>query len=153
MSMTSNNQLIVMADDDADDRLLVADALRDAAFNGELQFVEDGEELVDYLQQRGKFPARAAASLPGLILLDLNMPKKNGKEVLREIKKDPALRHIPVVVFTTSRADMDIAAAYELGANSFVPKPSAYDALVETMRAIQRYWFGVVELPAPQART
>jgi len=149
--MTTVNRIpvILMADDDADDRLLANDALLDCAFEGQVHFVEDGEELVNYLRRRGKYHGNAANPQPGLILLDLNMPRKNGKEVLREIKADPALRQIPVVVFTTSRSDTDIASVYELGANSFVVKPTGYDELVGIMRSLKQYWFSTVRLPGP----
>ena len=147
MNITHRTPVILMADDDADDRLLANDALLDCAFEGQVRFVEDGEELVNYLRQTGKYSAAEAHPRPGLILLDLNMPRKNGREVLREIKADPALRQIPVVVFTTSRSDTDIAAVYELGANSFVVKPTGYDDLVGIMRALKQYWFSIVQLP------
>jgi CheY-like chemotaxis protein len=147
MSAANRIPVILMADDDADDRLLANDALLDCAFEGHVRFVEDGEELVNYLRRIGKYSAVDANPRPGLILLDLNMPRKNGKEVLREIKADPALRQIPVVVFTTSRSDSDIAAVYELGANSFVVKPTGYDDLVGIMRSLKQYWFSIVQLP------
>src|SRR5262245_36492420 len=105
MSAINRTPVILMADDDADDRLLANDALLDCAFEGQVHFVEDGEELVSYLRRSGKYSAPEKNPRPGLILLDLNMPRKNGKEVLREIKADPALRQIPVVVFTTSKSD------------------------------------------------
>ena len=138
--------VILMADDDADDRLLAQDALSESKIPGELRFVENGEELMDYLQRRGRFSA-ASAPRPGLILLDLNMPKKDGREALREIKANPDLRRIPVVVLTTSRADTDIGHVYDLGANSFISKPVSFDALVNMMRTVGHYWFETVELP------
>jgi len=147
MNVNHRTPVILMADDDADDRLLANDALLECAFEGQVRFVEDGEELINYLRQLGKYSAREAHPRPGLILLDLNMPRKNGKEVLRDIKADPALRQIPVVVFTTSRSDTDIAAVYELGANSFVVKPTGYDDLVGIMRSLKQYWFSIVQLP------
>jgi CheY-like chemotaxis protein len=147
MSHPGRTPVILMADDDADDRLLANDALLDCAFEGQVKFVEDGEELVDYLRNAGKYAVRESHPRPGLILLDLNMPRKNGKEVLREIKADPELRQIPVVVFTTSKSDTDVAAVYELGANSFVVKPSGYDDLVGIMRMLKQYWFTIVQLP------
>jgi len=147
MNVTKRTPVILMADDDADDRLLANDALIECAFEGLVRFVEDGEELVSYLRHSGKYTGIEAHPRPGLILLDLNMPRKNGKEVLREIKADPSLRQIPVVVFTTSRSDTDIAAVYELGANSFVVKPTGYDDLVGIMRSLKQYWFSVVQLP------
>ena len=139
--------VILMADDDADDRLLAKDALSECRMASDLHLVENGEELLDYLHRRGKYTAFADAPRPGLILLDLNMPRKDGREALKEIKSDPELRKIPVVVFTTSRADTDIGCIYELGANSFISKPVSFDALVEVMRTLGRYWFETVELP------
>src|SRR3954467_8392916 len=137
---------ILMADDDADDRLLAKDALAECNLVNELLFVENGEELLDFLHRRGKY-AGLTGSRPGLILLDLNMPRKDGREALREIKMDPELRKIPVVVLTTSKADTDISQIYELGANSFVAKPVTFEALVNVMKIISSYWLGIVELP------
>jgi CheY-like chemotaxis protein len=138
-----------MADDDADDRLLAKDAFAESELSCDLQFVENGEELLDYLLHRGKYES-AAAPRPKLILLDLNMPKKDGREALREIKADPDLRRIPVVVLTTSQADTDVGGIYELGANSFICKPVKYDALVSVMRVLGEYWFKTVEVPGPR---
>lgn len=146
--MSSNtHRLILMAEDDADDRLLVKDALSECGLDHNLSFVEDGEDLMDYLLRRGKHSAPDDSPRPGLILLDLNMPRKDGREVLREIRAHPDLRRIPVIAFTTSRADTDISALYDLGANSFICKPIAFDALVNVMKTLSRYWFGIVELP------
>lgn len=139
--------VILMADDDADDRLLAKDALSECRLANDLHFVENGEELLDYLKGRGRFAKLADAPRPGLILLDLNMPKKDGREALREIKADPELRKIPVVVLTTSKADTDIGCIYELGANSFISKPVSFESLVEVMKILGRYWFEIVELP------
>jgi CheY-like chemotaxis protein len=139
--------VILMADDDPDDRLLASDAIKESGLEGELRFVENGEELLDYLLHRGKFSAPADAPRPSLILLDLNMPRKDGREVLREIRAKPELRSIPVVVFTTSRADIDVGKIYELGANSFISKPFQFDALVKVMKVIGQYWFQTVALP------
>jgi CheY-like chemotaxis protein len=136
-----------MADDDADDRLLAKDALTECRLANDLHFVENGEELLDYLKRRGKFAQMTDSPRPGLILLDLNMPKKDGREALKEIKADPELRKIPVVVLTTSKADTDIGRIYELGANSFISKPVSFDSLVEVMKILGRYWFEIVELP------
>ncbi len=138
---------ILMADDDADDRLMTKEALEDARLANELYFVEDGEELLDYLHRRGRFADPALSPRPGLILLDLNMPRKDGREALREIKADPELRRIPVVVLTTSKAEEDILRTYDLGVNSFITKPVSFEALVEVMRALARYWFEIVALP------
>lgn len=138
--------IILMADDDADDRILAKEALSENKLANELYFVEDGEELLDYLYQRGKFNSENAPR-PGLILLDLNMPKMDGREALREIKGDDRLKKIPVIVLTTSKAEEDIIRSYELGVNSFITKPVTFDELVEVTRQIGRYWFGIVELP------
>lgn len=139
--------VILMADDDADDRLLAKDALAECRLANDLHFVENGEELLEYLQRRGKYTQLADSPRPGLILLDLNMPKKDGREALKEIKADPELRKIPVVVLTTSKADTDIGRIYELGANSFISKPVSFDSLVDVMQILGRYWFEIVELP------
>ena len=138
--------VILMADDDADDRMLTRDALAESRVLNELRFVEDGEELMDYLKRRGKF-ADADVPRPGLILLDLNMPKKDGREALKEIKSDPDLRRIPIVVMTTSKAEEDIFRSYDFGASSFITKPVTFDRLVELMKALGDYWVEFVELP------
>jgi CheY-like chemotaxis protein len=141
--------LILMADDDEDDRLLIKDAMAECQMTDNVRFVHDGEELLDYLLHRGKFADPSSSPAPGLILLDLNMPRKDGHQALREIRAHADLRRIPVVVFTTSKADREVAAIYESGANSFVPKPTGYEALVNIMKTISQYWFGIVELPKP----
>lgn len=140
--------IILMAEDDSDDRLLAQDALVESGLATDVHFVEDGVELMDYLNRKNKFSQMATAPRPGLIILDLNMPKKDGREALREIRANPDLRKIPVVVFTTSTADTDISRVYELGANSFISKPVAFNSLVDVMKAIGQYWFSVVVLPA-----
>jgi CheY-like chemotaxis protein len=145
--MKPSPHVILMADDDDDDRLLALDALAEASLDGDLRFVENGEELLDYLNHRGKYASGASAPRPGLILLDLNMPRKDGREALREIKNNPELRRIPIVVLTTSQADTDVGAIYELGANSFISKPFQFEALVAVMRVISQYWFKTVQLP------
>jgi CheY-like chemotaxis protein len=150
MSDTSKAKVVLMAEDDSDDRLLVKDAMAECRWEGDLRFVENGEELLDYLMRRGKYSQPVSAPRPGLILLDLNMPRKDGREALREIKADGELRRIPVVVFTTSKAGTDIGGMYELGANSFISKPIQFDALVHVMRILGQYWFNTVELPAPR---
>lgn len=140
--------LILLAEDDPDDRVLLQDALAEGRLVNDLRCVEDGEELMDYLHHRGRFTGESASPRPGLILLDLNMPRKDGREALREIKADPALRQIPVVVLTTSQAEEDVFRSYDLGANSFVTKPLTFQSLVDLMRTLGRYWLEIVELPA-----
>ncbi len=138
---------ILIADDDEDDRLLAEDALRENRLVNDLRFVEDGEELMEYLLQQGKYADPRDAPRPGLILLDLNMPKKDGREALQEIKSNDLLRRIPVVILTTSKAEEDILKTYDLGVNSFITKPVTFDGLVELMQLLGRYWFEIVELP------
>jgi two-component system, response regulator len=147
MSYPIRPGLILLVDDDSDDRLLVKDAVAACPRPTELLCLENGEQLLDYLYRRGNYAVDGLAPRPGLILLDLNMPRKDGREALREIKSDPALRRIPVVVFTTSKADMDVANLYDLGANSFVTKPVQFEQLVTTITQLARYWFDTVELP------
>ena len=146
MSETKPN-LILMAEDDADDRLLMKEALVESKVKEPMRFVEDGEELMDYLLHRGKYSVPGSCPTPALILMDLNMPRKDGREALREIRAHPDLRRIPVVVFTTSKADSDVCALYDLGVNSFVPKPYTFEAIVKTIAALAGYWFGIVQLP------
>ena len=144
---------ILVADDDADDRMLLNEALQENRFANAVQFVKDGQELIDYLKNRGIYANRELHPRPGLILLDLNMPKKDGREALQEIKSDPELRDIPIVILTTSKAEEDIYRSYQLGVNSFVTKPVTFDSLVTLTRELGRYWFELVELPVrPHSR-
>jgi CheY-like chemotaxis protein len=138
---------IVLADDDPDDRQLTEEAFAENRLVNQLHCVEDGEKLLDYLHRRGEFEKYRNEPLPGLILLDLNMPRKDGREALKEIKADPALRRIPIVVLTTSKAEEDIVRSYDLGVNSYVTKPVTFKSLVELVKVLGRYWFEVVELP------
>jgi CheY-like chemotaxis protein len=147
MSRFAKPITILYADDDAEDRMLVKDAWEESRLANELHFVEDGEELMEFLQRRGKYADLGSSSLPGMILLDLNMPRKDGREALQEIKADPRLRSIPVVVLTTSKAEEDILRAYDLGVNSFILKPVTFDSLVDITKTLSKYWFEVVELP------
>jgi len=142
---------ILMADDDEEDRELTREALRDARLTNEMRFVCDGQELIDYLRHTGPYAgpgARTEAPRPGIILLDLNMPRKDGREALVELKADGALRSIPIVVLTTSKDEEDVLRTYNLGVNSFITKPVTFAGLVEVMSAWKRYWFEIVELPA-----
>jgi CheY-like chemotaxis protein len=138
---------IVIADDDADDRLLIADAFAEARIANPIDFVADGEELLHFLRAEGAYASRAGKPLPGLILLDLNMPKMDGRAVLEAVKADRALRRIPVVVLTTSQAEEDILRTYDLGVSSFITKPVTFDALVALVRTIKQYWIELVALP------
>jgi CheY-like chemotaxis protein len=143
---------ILMAEDDPDDRVLVGKALNQGRLLNDLRFVGDGEELMDYLHRRGKYHDPGMAPRPGIILLDLNMPKKDGREALVEIKADPDLRTIPVVVLTTSKVEEDIVRSYDVGASSYITKPVTFEALIQVMKGLGRYWFEIVELPARKAK-
>ncbi|MBK8796298.1 MAG: response regulator [Anaerolineales bacterium] len=149
-SVRSKPIALLIADDDADDRVLAKDALMESRLANPLYFVEDGEELLDFLNQRGVYTEQDAPR-PGLILLDLNMPRKDGREALQEIKSNPELRRIPIVVLTTSDAEEDILRTYDLGVNSFIVKPITFDGLVQVMKTIGVYWFEMVALPINQA--
>ena len=138
---------ILMADDDEDDRDLTREALQNSHLANEMRFVVDGQDLLDYLRREGRYADPAIdAPRPGIILLDLNMPKKDGREALADIKTDPSLRSIPVVVLTTSKDEEDIFRTYDLGVSSFITKPVTFAGLVEAMKTWQRYWFELVEL-------
>ena len=138
---------ILMADDDMDDREFARTAMQESRLMNELRFVEDGEELLDYLYRRGAYSDPKSAPRPGLILLDLNMPRKDGREALAEIKADPVLRKIPVVILTTSKAEEDILRSYDLGVNSYITKPVTFQGLAEVMKILSIYWFELVRLP------
>lgn len=139
--------IILIADDDAEDRMLIREALEESRLKNNIQFVENGEELMDYLLNQGKFGNKEQYPTPGLILLDLNMPKKDGREALKEIKANDQLRLIPIVVLTTSKAEEDIIRTYDLGVSSFITKPVTFSALVDVMKTVSKYWFQIVELP------
>ena len=147
MSVKQKSIVILIADDDAEDRMLVKDALDEGRLKNDIHFVENGEELVDYLHNRGRFADKEKFPTPGLILLDLNMPKKDGREALKDIKSDPHLRLIPIVVLTTSKAEEDILRTYDMGVSSFITKPVTFTALVDVMKTLTKYWFEIVELP------
>jgi len=136
-----------MADDDADDRQMTKEAFEEARLANDLRFVEDGVELLDYLNRRGKYADPADSPRPSLILLDLNMPRKDGREALRELKGDPRFRPIRVVILTTSKAEEDIARTYDLTATSYIAKPVTFESLVDVVRALGKYWLEIVELP------
>jgi CheY-like chemotaxis protein len=150
--MTASGQpvTILMADDDEDDRELTRDALPDPRLAKQMKFVVDGQDLIDYLRRQGPYAERSDdAPRPGIILLDLNMPRKDGREALAEIKADESLREIPVVVLTTSSDEDDVTRTYALGANSFITKPVTHSGLIEVMRSLTKYWLEVVRLPDP----
>lgn len=144
--------VIVMADDDEDDILLTQKALRQGKLLNELYCVRDGEELLDYLLHRGEYTDVSKAPRPGVILLDLNMPRKDGREALKEIKANPDLKDIPIVVFTTSKAEEDIYRSYKLGVNSFITKPVTFERLIEVMQMLGKYWFEIVTLPPEEGK-
>jgi CheY-like chemotaxis protein len=138
---------ILMADDDPDDRQLTRKAFEESHLANDLRFVENGEELLDYLHRRGKYADPATSPRPGLILLDLNMPRMDGREALKEIKSDPKLRTIRVVVMTTSKAEEDILKTYNLSAASYIAKPVTFEGLLDVVRTLGKYWLEIVELP------
>ena len=151
MSRLSKPITILYADDNAEDRMLIKEAWEENRLANELHFVEDGEDMINYLRRRGKYETLKGAPLPGMILLDLNMPKKDGREVLQELKADRSLRLIPVIVLTTSKAEEDIIRAYDLGVSSFIMKPVTFQSLVDLVLTFSKYWFEVVE-PPPKPR-
>jgi CheY-like chemotaxis protein len=144
---------ILLADDDEEDRELLRDALQDSRLANEMKFVVDGQDLLDYLRHEGRWAGRDVdAPRPGIILLDLNMPKKDGREALAEIKADESLRRIPIVVLTTSSDEPDIVSSYDLGVSSFITKPVTFGALVDVMRTWTQYWFEIVQVPNGEVR-
>lgn len=148
MNVRSKPIVILMADDDQDDCMLVKDAFEELHLAGDLHFVDDGEKLLDFLHHRGAYTEGNSYPRPSLILLDLNMPRKDGREALREIKADRSLRSIPVVILTTSKEEEDICRSYKAGANSFITKPVTFEGLVDVMKSLGKYWFEIVELPS-----
>jgi len=138
---------ILIAEDDEDDYLLTLEALKEAGVNNEVHWVKDGNETLEFLSSRLNGNNGSSGQLPGLILLDLNMPKKDGREALQEIKSNPDFRKIPVIVMTTSSAEIDVTHSYDLGVNSYITKPVSFDGLVEVMKTLKRYWFEIVSLP------
>jgi CheY-like chemotaxis protein len=145
--MTPKSIHILIAEDDAEDRMLTTDAMNENRLVNRIDFVEDGEDLMDYLNNRGKYSDAKKYPLPGIILLDLNMPRKDGREALKEIKSSDHLKKIPVIILTTSKAEEDILRSYNLGVNSFITKPVTFNGMVNIMKAIGKYWLEIVELP------
>jgi len=150
--MNKETLVILMADDDEDDILLTKKALEKGKLLNPLYTVQDGEELLDYLLHRGAYADPAKAPRPGVILLDLNMPRKDGREALKEIKSHANLKEIPVVVFTTSKAEEDIYRSYKLGVNSFITKPVTFENLIDVMQMLGKYWFEIVSLPVEEKK-
>lgn len=146
--MTTEPITILMAEDDVGDQVLVKRAFQKARVINRLLIVNDGEELMQYIRREGRF---TDARRPDLILLDLNMPKKDGREAMKEIKDDSDLRTIPVIVLTSSAADEDIVRSYNLGANSYIQKPVTFEKMVEVIETLGKYWMGIVKLPANDA--
>ena len=142
---------ILVADDDADDRQLILEAFQEAKLANDLRFVEDGVELMDYLLRQGRYAQPADSPRPGIILLDLNMPRMDGREALERIKGVPSLRAIRVIIMTTSKAEQDIIKSYNLSASSYITKPVTFEALVDVVRTIGKYWLEIVELPPEEA--
>ena len=140
MNAWTHSILVLIADDDPEDQMLIEDAFEESRLPNVLGFVEDGEELMDYLYRRNDYSDPSSSPRPGLILLDLNMPRKDGREALKEIKSDPELRKIPVVVMTTSSNEEDIACTDDLGANAFITKPVTFEGLVEVVKGLGKYW-------------
>ena len=138
---------ILVAEDDADDRMMIKDAFEESRLGNPVDFVEDGMQLMDYLARRGQWQSLVDMPFPGFILLDLNMPRKDGRTALREIKESPVFQRIPIVILTTSKAEEDIVRTYNLGVNSFICKPVTFDSLVEIVRTVGRYWIEIVSLP------
>jgi len=151
--MSDENQLftILMVDDDPDDRLLFKEACEEVRLRNPLDFLENGEQLVDYLKRRGRYAELEGVPFPGIILLDLNMPLKDGREALEEIKADAELRHIPIIVLTTSKDEDDILSSYGLGASSYIVKPISLDRLMRVVNSIGEYWVQIVEVPSVEA--
>ncbi|WP_434340998.1 response regulator [Motilimonas cestriensis] len=138
---------ILMADDDEDDRMLTQDALDESRVLNTINFVNDGVELIEYLRNEGRYQDRELYPRPSLILLDLNMPRMDGREALKVIKADADLRSIPVVILTTSKEEEDKLRGYDLGAASYIAKPVNFEGLVELMKHLGKYWIEIVELP------
>ena len=147
MKVNAKNLTILIAEDDADDRILILDAFNECGIEHEIVFVDDGEHLINYLKQEGKYTDPKLSPRPSMILLDLNMPKIDGREALKEIKSNPKLKAIPVIVLTTSRAQEDIVRSYELGANAYVTKPTAFADLIAIVSSLKNFWITTAELP------
>lgn len=147
MPLTTRPVTILVADDDPDDRQLTQEAFSESKLANDLRFVEDGVEVFDYLNRIGKFADPASSPWPSILLLDLNMPRMDGREVLVELKKNPRYAGIRVIVMTTSKSEADINKAYLLNAASYITKPVTFDSLVNVVTMLGKYWLEIVELP------
>ena len=147
----ANPMRIVVADDDADDRMLIEEALEESRLSNPVDFCVDGQDLLDYLNREGQWAELAKEGLPGLILLDLNMPRMDGRTALERIKADERLKRVPIVILTTSKSEEDIIRTYGLGVNSFITKPVTFDGLVSIVQALTHYWFEIVALPPDES--
>ncbi|MCB9762582.1 MAG: response regulator [Alphaproteobacteria bacterium] len=141
---------LLVAEDDTDDQLLLVEALREADVPHEVNFVPDGAEMLAYLNREGSWSDPRSSPRPSLVLLDLNMPRVSGFEVLERRQEHPTLRVIPVIVMTSSWSERDIARCYSLGANAFITKPVTFDQLVNVMGALGSFWLETCELPSPE---
>jgi len=141
------NPILLIADDDEEDRLLIKDAFEESKFPAKIVFGEDGEEVINYLNNTGRFADKKKFPIPSIIILDLNMPKKDGRETLQEIKSNPNLRSIPIIILTTSNSEKDIALSYSLGANTYICKPSTYTSLIDIVKTLSNYWYSISKLP------
>ena len=147
MSKPTPRRTILMADDDVEDCLLVRDAMQETGRPCDIHFVRDGEELFDYLRHEGEYVDGRDSPWPDLILIDLKMPRKDGRETIRDLKSDPRYLQIPVIALTTSSASDDVAYSYSIGVNCYITKPTTYRDLVGLLDALGKFWFDVVELP------
>jgi CheY-like chemotaxis protein len=148
MDLKAKSIHIVIAEDDEEDRMLTREAMIESRVKNTVHFVEDGEYLMDYLHNKGDYSDKSKFPAPGLILLDLNMPRKDGREALKEIKSNEHLKRIPVVILTTSKAEEDIIRTYDLGVNSFITKPVTFEGMINVMKTLGTYWLDIVELPS-----
>lgn len=148
MDLKAKSIHIVIAEDDEEDRMLTREAMIESRVKNTVYFVEDGEYLMDYLHNKGQYADKSKFPTPGLILLDLNMPRKDGREALKEIKSSEHLKRIPVIILTTSKAEEDIIRTYDLGVNSFITKPVTFEGMINVMKTLGSYWLDIVELPS-----
>jgi len=139
---------ILIAEDDADDRFLLQSAFEENGYHDTLHFVENGVEMIEYLHQLEDLD-KNVVKMPRFILLDLNMPKKDGREVLKEIKQNPNLSKIPVIIFSTTNNEQEMKRCYELGANSYITKPNSFENLIKTVAAVRSYWIHTTSVSSP----